>query len=114
MSERPILGRFGHKSAAVYRCGFATSQQPYEEAFRQLFGALDRVEALLSARRYLSSAAQLSLADVRLFTTLIRFDTVYHSHFKCNRKKIKEFPNTYAFLCAVTAMPVAHGRALRM
>jgi len=96
---------YPHINNAVYRCGFATSQAPYEEAFWQLFGALDRVEAILSARRYLSSSAQLSLADVRLFTTLIRFDTVYHSHFKCNRKKIKEFPNIYGYMCELYQHP---------
>jgi len=85
----------------VYRCGFATEQKPYEAAFWELFGALDRVEGILSQQRYLASNTQLTLADVRLFPTLIRFDTVYHSHFKCNRKKIKEYPSTYAYMCEI-------------
>ena len=76
----------------VYRCGFARSQEAYAEAFEQLFAALDRVEALLNEHRYLV-ASQITEADVRLFTTLARFDAVYFSHFKCNRQRISDFPN---------------------
>jgi putative glutathione S-transferase len=70
----------------VYRCGFATAQAPYDAAFELLFQGLDRVESILQKQRYLNSNEQLTLADVRLFTTLIRFDTVYHGHFKVRRE----------------------------
>ena len=76
----------------VYRAGFATSQPAYEEAFYSLFDSLDWVEALLSKQRYLAGD-QLTEADWRLFTTLIRFDVVYYSHFKTNKKRIEDYPN---------------------
>ena len=66
----------------VYRTGFATTQEAYETACRQLFAALDRCEETLGAQRYLCGDT-LTLADVALFTTLLRFDLVYHAHFKC-------------------------------
>jgi putative glutathione S-transferase len=75
----------------VYRCGFATTQAAYEDAFRALFETLDTLEERLSSRRYLCGA--LTEADWRLFTTLIRFDAVYYSHFKCNRRRILDYPN---------------------
>ncbi len=81
----------------VYRCGFSRTQEAYEEAFAELFGALDRVEALLGSHRYLVGSA-LTEADVRLFTTLARFDAVYFSHFKCNRQRISDFPNLGAYM----------------
>ncbi|MCV6620772.1 MAG: glutathione S-transferase family protein [Cellvibrionaceae bacterium] len=76
----------------VYRSGFATSQKAYQESYDRLFSALDRVEEILSIQRYLVGK-QISEADWRLFTTLIRFDAVYHGHFKCNRQRLKDFPN---------------------
>ena len=76
----------------VYRCGFATEQKAYEEAFDSLFSALDRVESVLSGHRYLVGNT-LTEADWRLFTTLIRFDVVYVGHFKCNRQRIADYPN---------------------
>lgn len=76
----------------VYRAGFATTQAAYEEAFEALFDALDEVEQHLSQRRYLAGT-QLTEADIRLFTTLIRFDAVYYSHFKCNLRLIRDYPN---------------------
>jgi glutathionyl-hydroquinone reductase len=76
----------------VYRAGFASSQAAYEEAFRNLFDALDEVEQILSRQRYLAGKA-ITEADWRLFTTLVRFDAVYYSHFKCNWRHIYEFPN---------------------
>jgi len=81
----------------VYRCGFATTQPAYEEAFDKLFDALDQVEARLSEHRYLIGN-QLTEADIRLFTTLIRFDAVYYGHFKCNRNRIADMPNLWAYL----------------
>ncbi len=76
----------------VYRCGFARTQEAYEEAFAGIFSALDRVEARLEKHRYLVGN-QITEADVRLFTTLARFDAVYFSHFKCNRQRISDFAN---------------------
>lgn len=81
----------------VYRCGFATSQQAYDEAFQRLFTALDQVEDILSHQRYLTGAT-ITEADWRLFTTLIRFDAVYVGHFKCNLKRIIDFPNLSNYL----------------
>jgi glutathionyl-hydroquinone reductase len=76
----------------VYRAGFATTQEAYEEAFAQLFGALDEIEIRLSKQRYLAGN-RLTEADWRLFTTLLRFDPVYVGHFKCNRQRIADYPN---------------------
>ncbi len=81
----------------VYRCGFATAQPAYEEAFDHLFAALDQVEARLSKQRYLVGN-QITEADWRLFTTLIRFDAVYFGHFKSNRNRIADMPNLSGFL----------------
>jgi glutathionyl-hydroquinone reductase len=80
----------------VYRAGFATSQAAYEEAFDALFARLDELEDLLASRRYLCGD-RLTLADIRLFTTLVRFDAVYHNHFRCNRHKLVEFPALWAY-----------------
>ncbi|MCH4902433.1 MULTISPECIES: glutathione S-transferase family protein [Pseudomonas] len=76
----------------VYRAGFATSQNAYEEAFDDVFTELDHLEQVLDANRYLTGE-YLTEADVRLFTTLIRFDAVYHGHFKCNLRRISDYPN---------------------
>jgi glutathionyl-hydroquinone reductase len=76
----------------VYRTGFATTQEAYEEAFLKLFATLDELEARLSKQRYLVGST-LTEADWRLFTTLIRFDAVYHGHFKCNLRHIADYPN---------------------
>ncbi|XP_072178402.1 glutathionyl-hydroquinone reductase YqjG-like [Diadema setosum] len=80
----------------VYKCGFARSQEAYDDAAQKLFAALDRVEDILSKSRYLCGD-QLTEADIRLFTTLIRFDTVYVHHFKCNKKRIVDYPNLWGF-----------------
>ena len=74
----------------VYKAGFATSQEAYNHAYTELFDSLDWLEDRLSKQRYLVGA-QITEADWRLFTTLIRFDAVYHGHFKCNRQKLSEF-----------------------
>ena len=76
----------------VYRAGFATSQQAYASAFDDVFAELDDLEQHLSDHRYLAGE-YLTEADVRLFTTLIRFDAVYYSHFKCNLRRIADYPN---------------------
>ncbi len=76
----------------VYRAGFATSQAAYEEAFHALFSALDQLEERLSTQRYLTGE-RVTEADWRLFTTLVRFDPVYVGHFKCNLRRIADYPN---------------------
>ena len=81
----------------VYRAGFATSQAAYERAVRRLFEALDRVEQRLADRRYLFGS-QVTETDWRLFVTLIRFDAVYHGHFKCNLRRIVDYRNLYGYL----------------
>ncbi|EUA30220.1 glutathione S-transferase, C-terminal domain protein [Mycobacterium xenopi 4042] len=80
----------------VYRCGFAGSQQAYEAAYDRLFSALDWVSERLSGQRYLVGDT-ITEADVRLFPTLVRFDAVYHGHFKCNRQKLTEMPVLWAY-----------------
>jgi glutathionyl-hydroquinone reductase len=80
----------------VYRAGFATTQEAYEEAVRSLFETLDWLEARLSRSRYLLGD-QLNEADIRLFTTLVRFDAVYHGHFKCNIRRIVDYPALWRF-----------------
>lgn len=81
----------------VYRAGFATTQGSYEQAVRNLFGALDRIEARLSKQRYLVGQ-RITEADWRLFPTLIRFDAVYHGHFKCNIRRIVDYPHLWGYL----------------
>ena len=76
----------------VYRAGFATSQKAYEEAFEALFAELDTLEQLLDGQRYLAGE-YLTEADIRLFTTIVRFDAVYYGHFKCNLRRIADYPN---------------------
>ncbi len=80
----------------VYKAGFATTQPAYDEAVNALFDALDWLEDRLSNRRYLTGD-RLTEADWRLFTTLVRFDAVYHLHFKCNRNRLVDFPNLWGF-----------------
>ncbi|WP_431836665.1 glutathione S-transferase family protein [Cellulomonas sp. Y8] len=80
----------------VYRCGFAGSQEAYERAYRRLFSRLDWLSERLSTQRYLVGDT-ITEADVRLFTTLVRFDAVYHGHFKCNRSKLTEMPVLWAY-----------------
>jgi putative glutathione S-transferase len=80
----------------VYKCGFARSQGSYDRAYRALFERLDWLSERLRTRRYLMGET-ITEADVRLFTTLARFDPVYHGHFKCNRQKLSEFPVLWAY-----------------
>ncbi len=80
----------------VYRCGFAGSQEAYDAAYDRLFARLDWLEEHLSTRRYLVGE-QLTLADIRLWPTLVRFDAAYHGHFKCNRSKRTEMPVLWAY-----------------
>ena len=88
----------------VYRAGFATSQEAYEEAARGIFSTLDQLEELLSRQRYLAGKA-ITEADWRLFTTLVRFDAVYYSHFKCNLRRIVDYPNLWNYLREIYQVP---------
>jgi putative glutathione S-transferase len=80
----------------VYKCGFATTQEAYDSAVGPLFDTLDWLEDRLSSQRYLMGD-RITEADWRLFPTLIRFDPVYHLHFKCNRRRIVDYPNLWAY-----------------
>ena len=87
---------FTEVNNGVYRCGFAGTQEAYDAAYERLWTALDWLEQRLADRRYLMGDS-ITEADVRLFTTLARFDAVYHGHFKCNRQKLTEMPNLWAY-----------------
>lgn len=88
---------FENVNDGVYRAGFATSQQVYEQAVRRLFDALNELDARLAERRYLFGS-QFVETDWRLFVTLVRFDAVYHGHFKCNIRRIIDYPNLFGYL----------------
>lgn len=88
----------------VYKCGFATEQEPYEESFLVLFTALDAMEKKLTTQRYLAGDT-LTEADWRLFTTLVRFDPVYYSHFKCNKKRILDYANLFNYMLELYQYP---------
>ncbi|NAZ37388.1 glutathione S-transferase family protein [Rubellimicrobium sp. CFH 75288] len=88
----------------VYRAGFAQSQAAYDEAVHALFDSLDWLEERLGAQRWLMGD-RFTEADIRLWTTLVRFDTVYHGHFKCNRRKLIEYPALWAFVRDLHAVP---------
>ncbi len=94
--DEVALAVFKDVNNGVYRCGFAGSQEAYERAYHRLFGRLDWLEERLATQRYLVGDT-ITEADVRLFTTLVRFDPVYHGHFKCNRQKLIEFPALWAY-----------------
>ena len=80
----------------VYKAGFATSQTAYEEAIAPLFETLDWLESRLASARYLVGN-RLTEADIRLFTTLVRFDSIYYGHFKCNLQRLVDYPNLWAY-----------------
>ena len=92
----------------VYRCGFAKSQAAYEEAYDSLFATLDELEERLSRRRYLVGH-QLTEADWRLFPTLVRFDVAYFSLFKCNKKRIADYPNLSNYMRELYRVPGVAG-----
>lgn len=92
----------------VYRCGFATTQEAYEEAFDNLFAALDEIEARLSRQRYLAGP-RITEADWRLFTTLVRFDSVYHGHFKCNLRRLVDYGNLWNYTRELYQVPGVSG-----
>ncbi|GAA2677780.1 MULTISPECIES: glutathione S-transferase family protein [Actinosynnema] len=87
---------FTEVNNGVYRCGFAGGQQAYDEAYERLWTTLDWLEERLTGQRYLVGDT-ITEADVRLFTTLVRFDPVYHGHFKCNRNKLAEMPALWGY-----------------
>jgi putative glutathione S-transferase len=87
---------FANVNNGVYRAGFAGTQEAYEKAYHRLFDELDRVTERLRERRYLVGDT-ITEADIRLFTTLVRFDPVYHGQFKCNRSKLSESPVLWAY-----------------
>lgn len=88
----------------VYKCGFATTQEAYEEAFTELFAALEQLNDRLAFQRYLLGSV-LTEADWRLFTTLVRFDAVYVGHFKCNFQRIVDYPHLWGFLRELYQIP---------
>jgi putative glutathione S-transferase len=88
----------------VYKSGFATTQEAYDAAVHPLFDTLDWIEDILSQNRYLAGD-KMTEADWRLFTTLVRFDKVYHLHFKCNRKRIVDYPNIWAYTRELYQVP---------
>lgn len=94
--EKVMRTVFTEVNNGVYRCGFAGSQASYDRAYDSLWSAMDWLEERLAERRYLMGPA-ITEADVRLFTTLVRFDAVYHGHFKCNRNKLTEMPNLWGY-----------------
>ena len=87
---------YEHLNNGVYNAGFATHQEPYEAAVAKLFETLDELENRLSSQRYLCGA-RVTEADWRLFTTLLRFDPVYHGHFKCNLRRLVDYPNLWGY-----------------
>ncbi|HEU4534468.1 MAG TPA: glutathione S-transferase family protein, partial [Polyangiaceae bacterium] len=98
---RPAIDRWNDRiypavNNGVYRAGFATTQAAYDEGVRTLFDALDEIEAHLGTSPYLAGD-RVTEADWRLFTTLVRFDWVYHGHFKCNLKRLVDYPNLFPY-----------------
>jgi glutathionyl-hydroquinone reductase len=99
---------YSNVNNGVYRAGFATSQTAYEEAVLPLFKTLDQLEALLDRRRFLCGG-RLTEADWRLFPTLIRFDSVYIGHFKCNLRRLSEYANLFAYASELYQWPDVRG-----
>ncbi|MEM9577569.1 MAG: glutathione S-transferase family protein [Pseudomonadota bacterium] len=101
----PVNDRIYHTlNNGVYKCGFATTQEAYDAAIVPLFETLDWLDARLDGSRYLMGD-QITEADWRLFTTLVRFDPVYHLHFKCNRKRIIDYPNLWGYTRELFQVP---------
>ncbi len=95
---------YGELQNGVYRAGFSRSQEAYDEAFRGVFAALVRLEQLLGDRRYLTGE-KITLADWRLLPTLLRFDAVYHTHFRCNGARLVEYPNLIRYTTDLYRQP---------
>ena len=95
--DRVVDALYDSLNNGVYRAGFAESQSAYDEAVADVFDALDHWDSVLAEQRYLAGD-RLTLADVRLFPTLVRFDEVYHTHFKCNVRRIEEYEHLWPYL----------------
>lgn len=95
---------YDHINNGVYKTGFAGNQKAYEKAFDMLFDALEVVERILEEKPYLAGDV-FTEADIRLFTTLLRFDPVYYGHFKCNKRRIADYHHLYNYLKAIYQMP---------
>lgn len=95
---------YEHVNNGVYKCGFAASQEAYEQAYHELWNALDKLESHLGTQRYLVGD-HITLADIYLYPTLVRFDPVYHGHFKASRQKIAEMPNLRGYLQELFQLP---------
>jgi len=109
IDQRAEIEKFNNRiystvNNGVYKAGFATSQEAYEEAIVPLFETLDWLESHLASNRYLLGNA-ITEADIRLFTTLIRFDPVYVGHFKCNIRMLKDYPNLWAYTREIYNLP---------
>lgn len=102
--DQMIAANYDTINNGVYRAGFARTQEAYEEAVRELFARLDEVERILDRNRYLLGR-RITLADWFLFTTLVRFDAVYASHFKCNLRRIVDYPNLWGYLRELYQVP---------
>lgn len=102
--ERAIDAMYEPINNGVYKAGFAATQRAYDEAVDELFDALDEHDELLGRQRWLVGD-RLTEADLFLFTTLIRFDSVYHTHFKCNRRRIIDYPNLSGFMRELHQVP---------
>lgn len=102
--ERINSDVYDHVNNGVYKCGFATQQDAYEEAFDALFKTLDQLEQRLQQQRFLTGD-DVTEADWRLFTTLVRFDAVYHGHFKTNQKRIVDYPAMWDYVRALYQVP---------
>ncbi|MDJ0981763.1 MAG: glutathione S-transferase family protein [Kiloniellales bacterium] len=99
--NEPIYHRINN---GVYKAGFATTQSAYDQAFAELFETLDELEGRLGRQRYLAGEV-ITEADWRLFTTLLRFDPVYHGHFKCNLRRLIDYPNLWAYTRELYQVP---------
>ncbi len=99
--NEPIYHRVNN---GVYKAGFATTQSAYDQAFAELFETLDELEARLGRQRYLAGEV-ITEADWRLFTTLLRFDPVYHGHFKCNLRRLVDYPNLWGYTRELYQVP---------
>ncbi|WP_433629756.1 glutathione S-transferase family protein [Halomicrococcus sp. NG-SE-24] len=102
--DETIDAVYGPINNGVYRAGFAGTQSAYEAAVADLFDALDHWEAVLDDQRYLCGPV-LTEADFAMFVTLVRFDAVYHTHFKCNRRRVVDYPNLWNFLKELYQLP---------
>eukprot|EP00511_Aplanochytrium_stocchinoi_P008453 CAMPEP_0204857370 /NCGR_PEP_ID=MMETSP1347-20130617/20634_1 /ASSEMBLY_ACC=CAM_ASM_000690 /TAXON_ID=215587 /ORGANISM="Aplanochytrium stocchinoi, Strain GSBS06" /LENGTH=342 /DNA_ID=CAMNT_0052004747 /DNA_START=192 /DNA_END=1220 /DNA_ORIENTATION=- len=96
---------YPHINNGVYRCGFAQKQKAYDIAVKGLFEHLEKAEKILSDQRYLTSNTQITEADIRFFVTIVRFDEVYHGHFKCNKKKISDYPAITGHMREIYQLP---------